>query len=199
MIVRSPVIGALLLLTAMGMARADPGTFDYSTQFLPSTLAAGSGSILTANSSGGGLTATTDITLTALTETPVSAAATLSDPFSIDLTLTPTDPAAAPITETLTGTIMGSVAPGSSLTSATFDVPSLTYDFGSAGIYTVNDFTFDRPAPNGVTDSGAISATVQYTAAPAVPEAGASSLLAFGGIGLLGLAVRVRRTRRDAI
>ncbi len=194
---------AVATLAAAGAALAAPGTFDYSTTFSPNPLTTSvPGDYITVTpSSGTGLEATTDITLDNLSETGTSGMkGTLSDPFTIGLTITSVDPAAGPLSKSETGTIEGKFNISSSSTSADFNTPLLTFDFGSAGIYTVDHFTFDRPSAQGTGTPpvpGAISATVHYAPA-AAPEPSSLLGLGVGGFGILGLALRSRKARLSA-
>lgn len=189
------------VLMGVGMGAATAQTFSYTTSFTPNPVVASPGNVITItngaspliNASGFG----SAINLSNLKETSniaPPAAATFSQAFDIALSITPTGGPTQ--TKDFTGTFSGKFNSDQSLTMTSFDAPgSLTFDFGSFGVYNVGSLNFTQPGPMTSTTAGSIAGFATYAPAPApVPEAGTMVTFALGGLGLLGLIVR--KTRR---
>jgi len=195
---------SVAVLMGVGAGAAMAQTFSYTTVFTPNPVTTGTpGNYITIingtnpsiNAGGFG----SAINLSNLTETsnvtPPSAA-TFTTPFDIALSITPTGGTTQ--TQDFTGTFSGKFNTDQSLTVTSFDAPgSLTYDFGSLGVYNVGSLSFTQPGPMTSTTAGAIAGVVSYTPGPStVPEPATLVPFALGGLGLLGLIVR--KTRRTS-
>lgn len=195
------LVGAGVLM-GVGAGTAMAQTFSYTTIFTPNPVITDTpGNFITilngANPSinAGGLGSAINLSnLTEASNIAPPSLASFTTPFKIALSITPTGGATQ--TQTFTGTFTGAFNTDQSLTVTSFDAPgSLTYDFGSLGVYKVGSLSFTEPGPITSTTAGAIGARVGYTAAPStVPEPATLAPFALGGLGLLGLIVR--KTRR---
>ena len=203
---------ALMAVAATAASAQAPGFFNYTTTFLPNpvTTTDPMSNIIVTNGADTGDNAAfssfgTQINLTNFRENSTSPTVigSFSDPVSIAVSITPQSAPGATITNTFTGIFSGSFNATGTATGLTFTASGpgsapQSYNFGSAGIYTINaPLFFTPPGATGSSTLGAIAANVSFTpAASPVPEMGTVVPFLFGGLGLLALAVR--KTRKAA-
>ena len=196
---------ALTAIVAGASNAATPGRFGFSTVFSPNIINSSDPSTYVTVQDNTTLInkAPTKINLCNFTEmvssdSPSFSAsnspdATISSPFTLDLSVTPdggttqTQKFTGVYTDTLINAIQTSA--DVKLTGPS----SLTYDFGNLGVYTFNNVTFSSPGNSFSETNGSLSASVTYAAA--VPEPASIAPFVMGGIGLLGLAFRARKAK----
>ena len=197
---------ALTAIVAGASNAATPGRFGFSTVFSPNIINSSDSSIYVTVQDNTTLInkAPTKINLCNFTEMVSSDSpnfsafdspdATILTPFTLDLSVTPdggttqTQEFKGVYTDTLINAIQTTA-------DVTLTGPSsLTYDFGSLGIYTFNNVTFSSPGNSFSQTKGSLSASVTYAPA-AVPEPASVAPFVLGGIGLMGLAFRARKAK----
>ncbi len=210
------IASQMLVAAAVTVAAATAShaqVFNYSTVFSPTPINVGGAGGFQINIQNGAAvsnlaTPTTTINLANLKLSDIGAPGPngtffFNQNFTIDLTITPTLPAAAGITKTVTGNLSGSVSylggASGTLNSVVFTLPTVTpynplvYDFGLAGQYIVDNPSYTSFGPLSSTTDGAIKVDVSYV--PGVPEPGEYAVMGLAGLTLCGLMVRARRRR----
>ncbi len=191
---------ALTAVAAGSSMASTLGEFDFTTVFTPNPInsTGGFGNFITVlNNSALNQMTPSQITLSNFVEsstTPSTGSNAVNVNYDVALTVTPNG--GTPQTKDFLGNITGSFNNGISNLVETSTTPSLTYDFGSLGSYTFNNVTFVAPGITTSTVPGSLGASVTFAPAAQVPEPATVAPFVLGGLGLMGLAFRARKTRR---
>lgn len=200
---------ALMAVMATAASAQTPGFFNFTTVFSPNPITTTDpmSNILVTNGADNGDNAAfsslgTQINLTNFQEQSTSpvVAGSFNDPVSIAVSITPQTASGTTLTKTFTGTFSGSFNQSGTATGLVFTASGpgsapQSFDFGTAGIYTINaPLFFTPPGATGSKTLGAIAANVTYApAASTVPEPASVVPFLLGGLGLMALIVRKNR------
>jgi len=190
---------ALTAVTAGASMAATLGQFNFTTVFTPNPITTSGrfGNFITVNDNSAINQMTpSQIVLSTFAENSNMSTGLNMVNVNYDVALTVIPDGGAPQTQDFKGNIQGSFNDGISNLTETTSTPSLTYNFGSLGSYTFNTVQVVAPGISSSTQPGSLGAHVTFTPATTVPEPATVAPFVLGGLGLMGLAFRARKTRR---